>query len=175
MPNWCGNTLRLEHEDPAQITRAVEAFKKGEFFQTLVPNPDGDWNYDWSVSNWGTKWDVGGDSHPDIESATAASFYFDSAWAPPCAAYDSLVDQGFRVYAMYHESGMCFAGIYDNGDDDYYEFSGQSSSEVADMLPQELDEQFSISEMMAEYEDDEEPLTEWYVAGAREKGLIKDE
>ena len=38
-----------------------------------------------------------------------------------------------------------------------------------------LDEEFSISEMMAEYEEDEEPLTEWYVEGAKAKGLIKDE
>ena len=66
---------------------------------------------------------------------------------------------------------MCFAGIYDNGDDDYYEFSGHSSSEVADMLPQELDEEFSISEMMAEYEEDEEPLSEWYKDGVEEAGL----
>lgn len=173
MPNWCGNTLRIEHEDAAEITRAVEGFKRGEFFQTLVPNPDQEWNYDWCVNNWGTKWDVGGDTDPSIEpSGTAASFYFDSAWAPPIQAYNSLVEQGFRVYAMYYESGMCFAGVYDNGDDDYYEFSGNSSSEVADMLPTELDSEFAISETMAEYED-EEPLTEWYVAGAKEKGLIE--
>ena len=134
-------------------SQAIEAFKKGEFFQTLVPNPSGEWDYDWCVNYWGTKWDVGGETDPRPESPTAVSFCFDSAWAPPCAAYDSLVDQGFRVYAMYHESGMCFAGIYDNGDDDYYEFSGHSSSEVADMLPQELDAEFGISEMMAEYEE----------------------
>jgi hypothetical protein len=174
MPNWCSNTLRLEHEDPAQITRAVEGFKKGEFFQTLVPNPTGTWDYDWCVNNWGTKWDVGGDSDPVIESATAVSFYFDSAWSPPTTAYDSLVEQGFRVYGMYYESGMAYAGVYDNGDDDYYEFSGQNSSEVADMLPTELDAEFGISECMAEFED-EEPLTEWYVEGAKAKGLIKDE
>jgi hypothetical protein len=174
MPNWCSNTLRLEHEDPAQITRAVEGFKNREFFQTLVPNPTGEWDYDWCVSNWGTKWDVGGDSDPNIESATAVSFYFDSAWSPPTTAYDALVEQGFRVYAMYYESGMAYAGIYDNGDDDYYEFSGQNSSEVADMLPTELDAEFGISECMAEFED-EEPLTEWYVEGAKAKGLIKDE
>ena len=175
MPNWCGNTLRLEHEDPAMIKKAIDGFKRGEFFQTLVPNPDGEWNYDWSVSSWGCKWDVGGDTDPSVEpSGTAASFCFDSAWAPPCAAYDSLVDQGFRVYGMYYESGMCFAGIYDNGDDDYYEFSGQSSKEVRDMLPEKLDITFDISDTMAEYEDPE-PLTEWYVEGAKAKGLIKDE
>ena len=172
MPNWCSNTLRIEHDDPAKINLAVEAFKRGEFLQTMVSNPSGEWDYDWSVANWGTKWDVGGDSDPHHESDTAASFYFDSAWSPPIHAYDSLVNQGFRVYAMYYESGMCFAGVYDNGDDDYYDFSGQSSSEVADTLPTELDSEFGISECMAEYED-EEPLTEWYVEGAKEKGLIE--
>lgn len=170
MPNWCSNTVRIEHEDPAQIVRAVEAFKRGEFFQTMVPNPNQEWNYDWSVENWGTKWDVGGENDPMIESDTAAAFYFDSAWAPPCRAYDSMLDQGFRVYGMYYESGMCFAGIYDNGDDDCYEFSGHSSSTVADMLPPELDAEFGISEMIFEYED-QEPLTEWYKDGVKEKGL----
>jgi hypothetical protein len=113
---------------------------------------------------------VGGDSDPVIESATAASFYFDSAWSPPTTAYDNMVDQGFRVYGMYYEPGMAFAGIYDNGDDDQYEFSGQNSSEVADMLPTELDAEFGISETMAEYED-EEPLTDWYKQGVEDKGL----
>lgn len=174
MPNWCSNSLRIEHEDPAQIERAVEAFKRGEFFQTLVPNPNGEWNYDWSVANWGTKWDVGGETDPSVEpSGTAASFYFDSAWSPPIQAYENMVEQGFRVYGMYYESGMCFAGVYDNGDDDYYEFSQQRSNEVRDMLPTELDEYFGISECMAEYEEEEEPLTEWYVEGAKEKGLIE--
>jgi hypothetical protein len=172
MPNWCSNTLRIEHDDPDQISRAVEGFKRGEFFQTLVPPPHNEWNYDWCVNNWGTKWDVGGDSDPVVESDTAASFYFDSAWSPPTTAYDSMVEQGFRVHGMYYESGMCFAGIYDNGDDDYYEFSGQNSSEVADMLPTELDEGFGISETMAEFED-EEPLTEWYKDGVEAKGLDK--
>lgn len=174
MPNWCSNSLRIEHEDPAKIDLAVEAFKRGEFFQTLVPNPSGEWDYDWSVNNWGTKWDVGGESDPDRESDTAASFYFDSAWSPPTIAYDAMVEQGFRVYGMYHEPGMCFAGVYDNGDDDCYEFSNNNSSEVRAMLPTELDDYFAISETMAEYED-EEPLTEWYVEGAKAKGLIKDE
>lgn len=172
MPNWCSNTLRIEHDDPAEITRAVEGFKRGEFFQTLIPNPSGEWDYDWSVANWGTKWDVGSDNDPNFESDTAVSFYFDSAWAPPIEAYHRMVDQGFRVYAMYYEPGMCFAGIYDNGDDDFYDFSNLNSSEVEGTLPTELNECFTISETMAEYED-EEPLTEWYVEGAKEKGLIK--
>ena len=39
MPNWCGNTLTIQHEDPAMITRAVEAFDRGEFFNEFVPVP----------------------------------------------------------------------------------------------------------------------------------------
>lgn len=173
MPNWCSNTLTLTHNDPAKITQAVEAFKKGEFFQTLVPNPSGTWDYDWSVSNWGTKWDVGGETDPTVVDENTASFYFDSAWSPPITAYETLFDQGFGVTAMYYEPGMAFAGIYD-GNDEYYDMSGMSSNDVRDTIPQDLDNEFGISDSMEEFED-EEPLTEWYVNGAKEKGLIKDE
>ena len=31
MPNWCGNTLTLEHEDPEMIKRAETAFADGKF------------------------------------------------------------------------------------------------------------------------------------------------
>jgi hypothetical protein len=30
MPNWCSNMLTLTHEDPAMITRARDAFARGE-------------------------------------------------------------------------------------------------------------------------------------------------
>ena len=77
---------------------------------------------------------------------------FDSAWAPPCAAYEKLHAMGFRITAMYYEPGMAFAGVWDNGDDDYYEYSGMSSTEIAETLPTELDEAFGISESVAEWE-----------------------
>jgi hypothetical protein len=64
---------------------------------------------------------------------------------------------------MYYEPGMCFAGIWENGNDDYYDYSGMNSDEVAEELPAELDEAFGISESMAEWEeenadDDEENI-----------------
>lgn len=178
MPNWCSNTLTLTHEDPNQITRAVEAFRRGELlneFVTLPKDQEENW-YDWHISNWGTKWDVGGEDYgdPSVDpSGKSVSFNFDSAWAPPVLWYERMTELGFDVDAMYYESGMAFAGKYVDGYDDYYEFSNMTSKEVRDMLPEELDEMFGISDMMAEYED-EEPLTEWYVEGAKEKGLIKD-
>jgi hypothetical protein len=183
MPNWCNNTVTLEHEDPAMIERAKVAFAEGKFLHEFVPVPLcltetvagclGDpekqaelekseqdnlnaynyknW-YDFCVAEWGTKWDVGGDDGyvNDIEGGVILSF--DSAWAPPVNAYARLIEQGFKVHAMYYEPGMCFAGVWDNGEDDYYEYGDMNSDEAAETLPPELDEAFGISESMAEYE-----------------------
>jgi hypothetical protein len=112
--------------------------------------------YDFCVNEWGTKWDIGGDGAEVLDIDGGLSFSFDSAWSPPLAAYEKLMDLGFRIRAMYHECGMCFAGIWDNGDDDYYEYSDMNSQEVSDTLPTELDEAFCISENMAEWECDNE-------------------
>ena len=173
MPNWCSNSVTLRHKDPAQISRAVEAFKRGEFLAELVPNPAGEWDYDWCIGQWGTKWDVGGPSwDPEVaDDGLSAEFNFDSAWAPPIAAYERMTEQGFDINAMYYESGMCFAGMWDSEfGDDYYELAGMDSGDVAQQLPTELDQCFNISADMAEYEE-EEPLTEWYQDGVEQCGL----
>lgn len=172
MPNWCSNYLKLEHDDPKVIRKAAKAFAKGKFLQTLIPNPDKEWNYDWSVTNWGTKWDVGDKDGLQSQSDNELVVTFESAWAPPTGAYEKLVDQGYSVYATYYEPGMAFAGVWDNGVDDYYEISGMSSQEVKDTLPQELDEGYGISECMAEYEaEQEDEVTTWYKEGVEECGL----
>jgi len=122
----------------------------------------GNW-YDFCTSRWGTKWDVGGDGseadvHPDGNLMTAS---FDSAWAPPMGVYDALVEQGYTVRAYYYESGMCFAGIYDNGSDDCYSDWGDSQG-AKDTLPAELDDFFAISESQAEYEEENRMDEELY-------------
>jgi hypothetical protein len=185
MPNWCNNTLTLEHEDPAMIARAKAAFLDGNFLNEFVPVPEslhivagkvGDpeeqkkleeqeelnrktygytnW-YDFCVNEWGTKWDVGGDDGyvQDIEGGLMLSF--DSAWAPPTNAYEKLVELGFKVHATYFESGMMFAGDWDNGFDDFYELGGLSAEEIEKELPPELNEAYGISEMVAEWETEE--------------------
>ncbi len=126
--------------------------------------------YDFCTSRWGTKWDVDGngadaDVHPDGKLMTAS---FDSAWAPPIGVYEELVEQGYTVRAYYYESGMCFAGVYDNGSDDCYQEWGDSQG-AKDTLPQELDEFFAISESQAEYEEEcrmDEELYRWTKEGA---------
>lgn len=137
----------------------------------------GNW-YDFCVNRWGTKWDVDCqgqvDLHPD---GTVVEASFDSAWSPPTGVYEALVEQGYSVRAYYYESGMCFAGIWDNGSDDCYSDWGDSQG-AKDMLPEDLDEFFSISESQAEYEaENEEELTTWIKDGVEENkkiGLISD-
>ena len=39
MPNWCGNSVTLRHENPEMIKRAVDAFAAGRFCQEFHPIP----------------------------------------------------------------------------------------------------------------------------------------
>ena len=116
--------------------------------------------YDYCVNEWGTKWDVGGGdgSLQDIEGGVIITF--DSAWSPPIAAYAQLQEQGFEILAMYYEPGMCFAGRWYNGDDDYYEYGGMTADEIEDTLPPELDEAFGISQSVSEWEQEQEEANE---------------
>ena len=113
-----------------------------------------DW-YDFSVANWGTKWDIGRDGSPtmlikDIKNK-AVTFSFDSAWCPPIGAYEKLVDMGFSITAYYFEGGMGFCGIWENGSDDYYSIEGNSDW-VLNNIPPSINQHFAISENMAEWE-----------------------
>jgi hypothetical protein len=188
MPNWCNNTLELQHDDAEMITRAKAAFKDGKLLNEFCPVPESlhvtagrvgekgspeqteleaqekaniaahgysNW-YDYCVNEWGTKWDVGGDDYnePIDEGPNKVIMSFDSAWAPPTAAMDKMMDLGFSVRLYYYESGMCFAGIYSEDGDDYYDLSNLSSEQAKEELPEALDEMFGISETMAEYEEE---------------------
>ena len=96
------------------------------------PKVDGHDNwYSWRNENWGTKWDIDpteGLEFTDNGDGTAQiSGWFESAWAPPIQAYDTFLDDmdGCSLTADYHEPGMDFAGIYDNGDDQFMEGLGE--------------------------------------------------
>jgi hypothetical protein len=98
----------------------------------------------------------GGDGHTVEQDANGVVFNFDSAWAPPLAAYEKLMEQGFEILAYYFEPGMAFAGKWEDGCDDYYEYAGMTSERIAEELPDDLDETFSISEQVAEWEAENE-------------------
>lgn len=169
MPNWCSNQLTLKHKDPQRVDLAVLAFNNGKFFETFVPLPDGKWNYDFCVTKWGTKWDVGGsrnDDEVDRPDRNTAVFVFDSAWAPPVGVYEAMCSEGYEIEAFYDEPGMAFCGkIVGNEhewDDDYREYGSVGPEAIRTIVGEELDDFYGLTERMAEWdsdvEDDEQEL-----------------
>lgn len=185
------------------LIRARDAFNRQEFLNEFIPVPEElkivagrvsdeqeqkaleaqeavnlakygykNW-YDFCVGSWSTKWDVGAEGYEvEIEDGRL-TLSFDSAWAPPIAAYEKLQEMGFEVRAYYYESGMCFAGVWEDGVDDFYDMSDCSDAQmVEDLLPTVLDEMFCISEGMREYEEEnaeDEELYTWTKEGAEKK------
>jgi hypothetical protein len=190
MPNWCNNGLTLEHKDSAMVQRAYDALREGRFLQEFIPCPQdlidtvsgfvgegqaaleakqasnrekynyATW-YDYNVNEWGTKWDVGGDDGlMEMINPNTLQASFESAWAPPVAAYEKLCAMGFIIKAFYEEPGMAFCGMVtgdeDGFDDEYYEYGGETSETVRDVIGEELDDYFGISEQMADWEAENE-------------------
>jgi hypothetical protein len=182
MPNWCNNSVEIYHKDPAMIERVRTAFNGEGLLQEFIPVPQAlrdtvsgsmgedkraeheaqqaanvekygyaNW-YDFCVNEWGTKWEIGADGNPAQDIPGGLMLGFDSAWSPPIAAYEKLHEMGFKILAMYYEPGMAFAGVWEDGNDDYYEYGGLDSAGIAEQLPAELDEAFGISESVAEWE-----------------------
>jgi len=156
MPNWCQNIANITHEDLEKLDAIVEELKKDdpELFNSLVPNPAGEWQYDWCVANWGTKWDISPVNEAERIDENTMTGFFDTAWGPAIQAYEAMEELGFTIDAMYHEPGMGFAGMYEDGYDEYLDLSGYDSEGLADMLPERLDEAFCISEQAAQWEEE---------------------
>jgi hypothetical protein len=179
MPNWCNNTITISGqtetiknlweeataEDGGLLSAMVPMPKELE--GTTSPSPEGqtkvvdgytNW-YDWSVSRWGTKWDVSteGLEFKDNGDGTAEiTGWFDSAWAPPLGAYEKFCDDMDGVYleAYYDETGMVFCGYWSNeGGDDYYEYGEATSETIRDIVPDYLVDEFALDERLAEWEE----------------------
>ena len=155
MPNWCNNNLTLTHSDEKMIIRARDALSRGEFFSEFLPVPEAEkdnW-YFWCTTNWGTKWDTNAHSvEIDRDDPCILDASFDTAWSPPIEFYKHLQTLGFTVEAKYYEPGMCFAGMWYNGYDDFFDLGGLSAEEVEHSIPEELDAEFGISDSMYEWE-----------------------
>jgi hypothetical protein len=179
MPNWCDNSVTLRNSDKSKVD-ALAASLEGEdkaFLNHLRPNPTGEWEYNWSIENWGTKWEAGiidWERRDDNEVWVS----FDSAWSPPTTIYEYLVEQGWEVEAVYHEPGMCYAGQYTtDGGDDYYEYDLNDPESIED-LPEDVIEFGNLRDAVNDhiiYKLEEEwgdaERTEWYdgsVAPARD-------
>lgn len=133
-----------------------------------------DW-YDFCVNRWGTKWEASlYDGSAVVVENNTIQVGFDTPWSPPIGIYEALMEQGFTVQAQYYEPGMGFVGEWNDGCDDYYEIGGLKSDEIRDTIGEFLDDNFGISESMAEWEaENMDELEEFLVEGAEAKGLNK--
>lgn len=174
MPNWCDNSVRLTHSDKSKVD-ALEAVLQSEdkqVFQHLRPMPESEkdnW-YDWNITHWGTKWEI---SIIDWERQEDNTIWisFESAWSPPIALYEHVYGEGWEIEGLYHEGGVGFAGIWKDGDDDFYEYDF-SDLESLEALPGDLQDftglidyyhdQQAEREAEAEREAYEATVTEWY-------------
>ena len=196
MPNWTTNKITLKHEDKSQIDLIANInLNETGVLQTLIPCPEElnnpeltTWGhgeeeaqrevlrqemvkkygykswYDWNIAHWGTKWDLCDPVVNRIDDNTV-EILCQTAWSPPDVAFSTLVGMGYDVRALYVGEGYEYAGIWDNGEDDYYQNFGNSQNARA-TLPQELDDEFGISDGLAEYEsENEEELTQWIREG----------
>lgn len=122
MPNWCMNTLSVEHSDASKLKQFEHAFESGDgLFNAFVPMPEEtDDEYTWRCDNWGTKWDI---AHGDTQILSydvddnSITMTFDTAWSPPIGFYAALKKQGFKVYAQFYEPGVGFVGEWNDGAD----------------------------------------------------------
>jgi len=174
MPNWCDNSVTIYHKDKSKID-AIEAGlaspDEQQLFNTILPNPSGEWDYEWSVNNWGSKWDA---SIIDWERQDDNTIWvsFESAWSPPSTLYGFMHDEaGYDVRAFYYEPGMGFCGMFLDGYDDYYEYDISDRTSLEN-LPDEIldftdllnrhDDWVAEEEMEREQAEYEATVTEWY-------------
>jgi len=125
MSNWCDNNLRLSHNDKSMIDSLyVELSKTSdsgksetELFQYLIPNPTGEWSYEWSSEKWGPTWEANIIDWNRYDDNTIW-ISFETVRVPPIALYNNLVDKGWDVEAYHGDridyiKGACgFCGRY---------------------------------------------------------------
>lgn len=120
--------------------------------------------WDWRVQNWGTKWDIGNDSSRDPatldDDGLSMWVWFDSAWSPPVDAYLKLEELGFEIKAYYHESGCCFCGKFEDGQDECYDINipeGMRADEwLEENIPADILNSLNLVENYQDWQDIEE-------------------
>lgn len=140
-----------EFEALDRLNDYPEKFK--EYQKSLIEQYGTTEWYSWCTSNWGTKWDV--NIFSVEEKGNGFHLSFDSAWAPPIEAYQTLSQQGYNIQAYYHEAGMAYCGKWDSLEGDLYV---EYTADTLDDIPNDIDEVFAIREWVLECKEFEETL-----------------
>jgi len=152
MPNWCNNSFSItgNTESIKDLWEAAQtAGPDGGFGLLNAIAPIGDWEYGKAVDTWGTKWDVTDEGLEFIDNGdgtASISGWFDSAWAPPIAAYEQLAADfdSCIIECSYYEPGMDFGGFWssENGDEEF-----DNLQERLEQPTEEWDERFTAFEV----------------------------
>lgn len=157
MPNWCNNTIKVQatKERIDEFEKFLNENDGKEWFTHFRPLPEeliNDGWYEWSINNWGCKWNCDANDWQRIDENTI-SFWFDSPWGPPLALYEFMVDEEFDVRASYHEEGMAFVGEFVDGFDNCYEYEDLDS---LDFIPEHLIEDWNLRDLLEDRMNDED-------------------
>lgn len=139
MPNWCDNEVWITGNADELRELFREASKPNERYDesehaikflmdNLMPIPEGylddsRW-YDWSIENWGTKWDLNQEYDETrvyyTEGDTEGGLNYLTAWGPNRKFWRSISKRfpSLRIDLRYVEEGMFFMGqeIIQNGE-----------------------------------------------------------
>jgi hypothetical protein len=171
MPNWCSNRATIS--GPAPVIKEITDILNQEdtpLLAWMVSEPkyegDQDW-YNWRVANWGTKWDISDvyfEHQPDEDQI---QFSFSTAWGPCVEAFHTWAAADGRVQFTleYWEPGMAFAGRV-SYDGEYLDDDHRDANQDRAGYRELAEEVFGYVE-----DEEEEPLTEWYTQGVKDKGL----
>jgi len=92
MPNWVRNKLFIHGptDRVKQCTLDIASDNEHISFEKIFPRPKdiGDGWYDWSLENWGTKWDVS-ETFEDENGYIC----FDTAWSTPVELFNFLSER----------------------------------------------------------------------------------
>ena len=122
------------------------------YFKPLPESLKNDGWYEWSIENWGCKWNCDAQDWQRVDENTI-SFWFDSPWGPPIALYQTMTDMDFLVEASYHEEGMAFVGEFVDGFDETYEYSDLDS---LDDIPEHIIEKWNLRDLLEDRMNDED-------------------
>ena len=128
MPNWCQNEVTVIGDTQAEILEFKKYVTDGRYdfvFDAIIPMPENiketthnhletnshpNW-YNWSIENWGTKWDADDVQSVDTDKTTIV-YYFDTAWSPPepiCVALRTKFPH-LIISWFYREDGIQISG-----------------------------------------------------------------
>jgi hypothetical protein len=134
MPNWCYISAVISHNDAEKIGELASTLENEDTFEHFIPvpkelveqtDPDvlaigittlGSDEYDWRMSNWGTKWDICRSEIIDREDKMLL-IQFETAWSPPIPVFREMKKQGYVIEAEYWEEGGFYVGKWEDGND----------------------------------------------------------